>query len=120
MLGAVAMGNIYSLASTSEAPPQNTAKNTSSTTTYGAPLLLLDAGVLLGSAGGAKVHRSGLFMAQFVGGPVQAPAMSTPGNPTKLGTNSAGVNETCVAGPFNVAQGTQIFIGPMIGLDFGL
>ncbi|HTQ46101.1 MAG TPA: PEGA domain-containing protein, partial [Polyangiaceae bacterium] len=116
MIGAVAMGNIYNLAATSQAPPEKTAKDTSSTTTYGSPLLLLDAGVLLGSAGGAKFHLSGLFMAQFVGGAVQAPAISSPGNPTQLGTNSAGASETYVAGPLNVAQGTQIFIGPMLGM----
>lgn len=120
LLGAVAMGNIYNQTATSSDTPGNTAKNTSSTTTYGAPLLLLDAGVLLGPAGGAKLHLSALFMAQFVGSAVQAPAIGGPNNLTHLGTNSAGVNEAYSTGQVSVAQGTQIFIGPMIGFDFGL
>lgn len=120
MLGAVAMGNIYDQTATAVDSPGNSAKNTSSTTTYGAPLLLLDAGVLLGPAGGAKVHLSGLFMAQFVGSAVQAPAIGDPSHPTHLGANSSGVNEAYVTGPLSVARGTQIFIGPMIGFDFGL
>ncbi|HEX8789301.1 MAG TPA: PEGA domain-containing protein [Polyangiaceae bacterium] len=118
MFGAVAMGNIYDQTATAADAPSNTAKYTSSTTTYGAPLLMLDGGVLLGPAGGAKLHLSALFMAQFVGSAVQAPP--NPSNPTHLGQNASGVNETYSTGALGVAQGTQIFIGPMIGLDFGL
>jgi hypothetical protein len=120
MFGAVAMGNIYNLAATSQSPPNKTAKDTSSTTIYGAPLLMLDAGVLLGSAGGAKVHLSGLFMAQFVGSAVTAPPISTAAKPTSLGNNSMNTPESYVADKFVVANGTNIFIGPMLGLDFGL
>ncbi len=92
MLGAVAMGNIYNQTSTAADSSGLTAKNTSSTTTYGAPLLMMDAGVLLGAAGGVKFHLSGLFMAQFVGSAVQAPPLNSDGKPTNLGNNGT-VNE---------------------------
>ncbi len=118
MLGALAMGNIYDQTATSVDAPSQTAKYTSSTTTYGAPLLVMDGGVLLGSAGGAKLHLSALFMAQFVGGTVLAP--QNPGNPTHLGSNGMNVGEAYSTSALSVAQGTQIFIGPMIGMDFGL
>jgi len=117
MFGAVAMANIYNQTATSADDSALTAKNTSATTTYGAPLLLMDAGVLLGPAGGAKVHLSALFMAQFVGSAVQAPGTS---KPTTLGANNSMINEEYPTGAIGVAQGTQIFIGPMLGFDFGL
>jgi hypothetical protein len=117
LLGAVAMGNIYDQTATSADNAGNVAKNTSSTTTYGAPLLVLDGGVLVGWAGGAKLHLSALFMAQFVGSAVNAPQIGS----TSLGLNSTGkIGESYSTGPISVAQGTQIFIGPMIGFDFGL
>lgn len=117
MLGAVAMGNIFDQTATSVDNPGSPAKNTSSTTTYGAPLLLFDGGVLVGWAGGPKLHLSALFMAQFVGSPVYANRIDN----TNLGLDSTGkLKESYSTNPISVAQGTQVFIGPMIGLDFGL
>ena len=120
MLGAVAMGNIYNQTATAADSPGLTAQKTSATTTYGAPLLMMDAGVLLGAAGGVKFHLTGLFMAQFVGSAVQAPGLNTDGKPTNLGPNGAMMNEAYSTPGLRVAQGTQVFIGPMLGLDFGL
>jgi hypothetical protein len=118
MLGAVAMANLYNQTAAQADNVANVSKNTSSTTIYGAPLLLLDGGVLLGWAGGAKVHLSALFMAQFVGGQVQTPGLS----PTRLGSSPSNptLTENYTTGPLTVAHGTQIFIGPMLGFDFGL
>ncbi|HEY8091753.1 MAG TPA: hypothetical protein VIF09_28005, partial [Polyangiaceae bacterium] len=85
------------------------AQNTSATTTYVAPAMMLDAGVLVGWASGAKVHVALVTELQFVG-TTNAPALGT----TSLGTG------TYTTGPLQVAQGTQVFVGPMIGFDFGL
>jgi hypothetical protein len=87
-----------------------TSEQTSPTTTYTAPLLMADAGVLVGWANGAKVHVALVTMLQFVGGAATAPGLSS----TNLG------NGSFTTPSLQVAQGTQVFIGPMIGFDFGL
>lgn len=116
MFGAVAMANIYDQSVTATNPPagatNNNASQTSATTVYGAPLLAFDAGVLVGWSGGVKFHLSFFTMLQFVGGPVVAPAQNA--------TNLGGFNHSYTTGPFQVANGTQVFMGPMIGFDFGL
>jgi PEGA domain len=104
------MGNIYKQ-DVSAAGSGSVTEETSSTTTYTAPLLMFDGGILVGWANGAKLHVALVTMLQFVGSPVMAPALGS----TSLGT----------AGSFNtpslqVAQGTQAFVGPVIGFDFGL
>ncbi len=71
--GLAAMGNIYTQsASSTESSTPATAQNTSSATTYTAPLLMFDAGVLVGWPNGAKVHIALLSMLQFIGSPVMA------------------------------------------------
>jgi hypothetical protein len=105
------MGNIYKQdASTPAGVTAASSEQTSSTTTYTAPLLMADAGVLVGWANGAKLHVSLVTMLQFVGGAVMAPALPS----TNLGTGSF------TTPSLQVAQGTQVFVGPMIGFDFGL
>ena len=71
--------------------------------------MMMDAGVLVGWANGAKVHVALVTELQFPG-TTSAPALGT----TSLGTG------TYTTGPLQVAQGTQVFVGPMIGFDFGL
>ncbi|HEY1694470.1 MAG TPA: PEGA domain-containing protein [Polyangiaceae bacterium] len=88
----------------------STSEQTSGTQSYTAPLLAMDAGVLVGWANGAKLHVSLLTMLQFVGGPVYAPGFGT----TNLATG------TFTSPALSVAQGTQVFLGPMLGFDFGL
>ncbi|MGH7296717.1 MAG: PEGA domain-containing protein, partial [Polyangiaceae bacterium] len=108
--GFATMANIYKQDAAS-LDGANLSQNTSSTTTYTAPLLVLDAGVLVGWVNGAKVHVSLLTMLQFVGSAVNAPA---------LGATGLGTTGTYTTVPLQVAQGTQLFIGPMVGFDFGL
>lgn len=110
--GVAAMGNIY-VQSASAAPSTDisaTAQTTSSTTTYTAPLLAFDGGVLVGWPNGTKVHIAALCMLQFVGGPV----MASPLGHTGLGTGGF------TTGSVSVAGGTQVFLGPVIGFDLGL
>jgi hypothetical protein len=107
--GIAAMGNIYTQ-SASSTDTSATAQNTSSATTYTAPLLMFDAGVLVGWPNGAKVHIAALGMVQFVGSPV----MASPLGHTGLGAASY------TTPALGVASGTQIFIGPVIGFDLGL
>jgi hypothetical protein len=112
MLGGVAaMGNIYtqSASAASGTGTAGTAQNTSSTTTYTAPLLAFDGGVLVGWPNGTKVHIAALCMLQFAG-----QVMASPLGPTHLGTG--GYN----TGSLQVANGTQVFLGPVIGFDLGL
>ena len=85
-------------------------ETTSTTKTYTAPLLMADAGVLVGWANGAKLHVSLVTMFQFVGGAAMADGLSK----TNLG---AGTFQTP---SLQLAQGTQVFVGPMLGFDFGL
>ena len=104
------MGNIYKQDASPIGATGSPSEQTSSTTTYTAPLLMVDAGVLVGWANGAKLHVSLVTMLQFVGGAVMGPGFSS----TNLGTG------TFTTPPLQVAQGTQVFVGPMIGFDFGL
>ncbi len=86
---------------------------TSSATTYTAPMIVLDLGILLGSATSAKFHIGALAILEMVGDPVFASGDTnrTLGNGTPsppLGTP-----------PLQLVSGTQFFIGPVIGLHFG-
>jgi hypothetical protein len=118
--GLAAMGNIYTQQAVS-ADGTSTAQNTSSATTYTAPLLMFDAGVLVGWPNGAKVHIALLGMLQFIGSPVMASPLGATGlgnapNPTGAGTVPASYSTPALT----VASGTQVFIGPVIGFDLGL
>jgi len=104
------MGNIFKQDASAAAGGAVT-EATSSTTTYSAPLLMFDAGILVGWANSAKLHVALVTMLQFVGGPVTAPA---------LGSASLGTAGTFDTPSLQVARGTQVFLGPMIGFDFGL
>jgi PEGA domain-containing protein len=112
--GFVNMGNIYkrSSSSTTAVPPQSedfTADNVS----YTAALLMFDAGVLIGWANGPKAHVGVLTMIQFIGDPVNA-------NPSPTVRHLGNSNEVLGTPPLQVAQGTSVFIGPVLGVDFGL
>ncbi|HEX3344429.1 MAG TPA: PEGA domain-containing protein, partial [Polyangiaceae bacterium] len=103
------MGNVYKQ-DVNATTGSGSSEQTSGTTTYTAPVLMADAGMLVGWANGAKLHVSLVTILQFVGGAVMAPALSS----TSLGKGSF------TTPALQVAQGTQVFIGPMIGFDFGL
>ena len=95
--GFATMANIYKQDATAIGA-SGTSEQTSSTKTYTAPLLMADAGVLVGWANGAKVHVAFVTMLQFVGGAALAPA---------LGSESL-ANGTFTTPALQVAQGTQI------------
>ena len=117
--GLAAMGNIYTQSASSiESSSPATAQNTSSATTYTAPLLMFDAGVLVGWPNGAKVHIALLSMLQFIGSPVMASPLGT----TALGDSGgkSPVPASYSTPALTVASGTQVFIGPVIGFDLGL
>jgi hypothetical protein len=103
------MGNIFRQEA-SAASGGDSVVATSSIKTYSAPLLMFDAGVLVGWANGAKLHVALVTMLQFVGNPVLVPA---------LGSASLGSGQFRTPA-LQVAQGTQAFVGPVIGFDFGL
>ena len=100
-------------------PTPATAQNTSSATTYTAPLLMFDAGVLVGWPNGAKVHIALLSMLQFIGSPVMASPLGATGlGDAPNGKTAAPASYSTPA--LTVASGTQVFIGPVIGFDLGL
>jgi hypothetical protein len=119
LLGGVAtMGNIYDRKSTPAGSTDPNAQDqfSSEAVTYVAPLFVFDAGVLVGLVNGAKVHAAIAGMVQLVGDPVVAPA-----GPTRsFGQSGNGMPGTLTAPPLTVAQGTQLFLGPLIGFDLGL
>jgi hypothetical protein len=102
--GLVTMGNIYKqVTSATDLSASNT--RSSETVTYLAALLFAEAGVLVGFANGAKLHASVVMMTQFAGDPASAQ-----GNTTAPFTTP----------PIGFARGAQVFVGPMVGFDFGL
>jgi hypothetical protein len=114
-LGGVAtMGNIYDRVTTPNASITAGSQDqySSSAITYVAPLFVFDAGVLVGWTNGAKLHASIASVLQLVGDPVVAPAQPS------RGFGPSGMMLLTPA--LTLAQGTQLFIGPMIGFDLGL
>jgi hypothetical protein len=114
--GIVAMGNIYTRTTTQTSdmnptPPQPDTYS-SHVETYAAPLLLFDAGVLVGWANGAKLHASIVTMIQLVPDDSKA----TRDSPTQFGSNPIQIQNP----ELTVAQGPQVFVGPMLGFDLGL
>jgi hypothetical protein len=121
MGGLVAMGNLFVQNATSNAdgtganePANNTKQQTSSTATYTAPVLVFDAGVLVGWPNAVKVHISALAIVEFVG-----TANGASMGPASLG-NANGPSFSFSTPARQVAGGTQLFLGPMIGFDLGL
>jgi hypothetical protein len=123
--GVVAMGNLFVQSATSVAsgtvpgePANNTNQTTSSTTTYTAPLLVFDAGVLVGWPNAVKVHIAALAMFEFVGGGANGGSFGS----TNLSNSGSGsMPQYTFATPARqIAGGTQVFIGPVIGFDLGL
>jgi hypothetical protein len=113
-LGGVAtMGNIYKRTSTpaASAGGGGVDQTSSDTQTYVAGLFLFDAGVLVGWANGAKLHASVVTVVQVLGNDATAPGAASRnfGNGGMLATPQ-----------LTLAQGTQVFVGPMIGFDLGL
>ncbi|HEY8040676.1 MAG TPA: PEGA domain-containing protein [Polyangiaceae bacterium] len=111
--GVVERGNIYKRTASPTGSGQGD-EYTSDTISYTAPLLMFDAGVLVGWQNGPKFHVGGLFMLEFVGDPVVAPS------PTQRTLTVAGVTSNLGTPPLGLASGTQFFLGPVIGFDFGL
>jgi hypothetical protein len=112
-VGLVNMGNIYKRSSnaTMATPPQSE-DFTGDTVSYTAAMLMFDAGVLVGWANGPKAHVGVLTMIHFIGDPVLANGSDS----RHLGN----ANEVLGTPPLQVAQGTALFIGPVLGVDFGL
>jgi len=108
-VGAVQRGNLYtrSTASTTSGEKDD---YTSPTITYTAPLFLFELGVLAGWENGAKFHVSALGMLEVPTGSVVAPAVGGRNlDNVALGTPALGL-----------VSGTQFFLGPVLGFDFGL
>jgi hypothetical protein len=121
--GVVAMGNLFVQQATSVAsgtvanePNGNTKQTTSSTTTYTAPVLIFDAGVLVGWPNAVKVHIAALAIVEFVGSANGAGF----GSPTNLANQGSATDYTFATPARQIAGGTQVFIGPVIGFDLGL
>ena len=107
--GAMERGALYKRSVTATATGSNDTF-TSDTISYTAGLMLFDLGVIVGWENGAKFHVGGMGIVEVAGGPVSAPALSTRTlDGQNLGTPA-----------MQLASGTQVFIGPVLGFDFGL
>jgi hypothetical protein len=73
---------------------------------YAAPSIMVDAGIELGSTPGAKFYLGCLMVADFAG--------ATAVNPTTADPNFA-----APAGGLNGVNGTDVFVGPIVGFQFG-
>ena len=101
-----------------EAPPDSSGgnggtvtenRNWSSSVSKSIPMLLFDAGLLLGSTPGTKFELGALAVVELYGDPV-----------VTEGQAADRVRTVDVPRPgVQVARGTEVFIGPMIGLQFG-
>ncbi len=113
LAGVAAMGNIYKRVSTPTGAASATTADeySSDAATYVAGLFLFDAGVLVGWANGAKLHAAIVSTVQVLGDPAVAPAVTPP---------HAFGSGTLATPALTLAQGTQVFVGPMLGFDLGL
>ncbi|MFO0658457.1 MAG: PEGA domain-containing protein [Polyangiaceae bacterium] len=89
-------------------------KFTSDATSYTAPLLSIDTALLVGATPGVKFMVGVQALFEFV------PSTDAPGKSSRhLGFNSVEASIPVGTPPVQVAKGTQIFIGPMLGFQFG-
>jgi hypothetical protein len=75
---------------------------------YVAPSLMMDLGIELGSTPGTRFYLGGLLLAEFAG--------ATAGKPS---TSFNDPNYPVPASPINVVNGKDVFIGPILGMQFG-
>lgn len=76
-------------------------------------LLLVDAGVMFGSTPGLKFHLGALLAATF-GSSSEAPARHG-----TLGRNASGAPLPYGTGALDISHGSQVFFGPILGVQFG-
>jgi hypothetical protein len=111
-VGAMGRGALYKRSTTSNTTTSSETF-TSDTVSYTSLLWLFDVGVIVGWENGAKFHVGVMGIVEGVlGGPAMAPASSTQhtlDNNVPLGTPALGL-----------ANGIQVFLGPVLGFDFGL
>jgi hypothetical protein len=110
--GLAVKGNVFTRSTTAAAPDNGMIPNqevTSGVSVYTAPVFLVDGGVMIGPARGPRFYVGGLMIVELVGDPVVDPGRS----PQGFGTGQLG------RGPMQVASGTQLFLGPVIGIRFG-
>lgn len=86
---------------------------TSRSDSQACPLLLADLGVLFGSTPGLKFHLGVLLAASF-GSSTEAPARRG-----TLGRDDAGQPLPFGSGAIDISWGSQIFFGPILGVQFG-
>jgi hypothetical protein len=73
---------------------------------YPAPSLMVDAGVELGSTPGTKFYLGCLMVADFAGA-------------TPINTSATDPNFPAPPGGINGVNGTDVFVGPILGMQFG-
>jgi hypothetical protein len=77
-----------------------------------APALAVDAGVFIGSSPGVKFHLGLVMLAEF------DPTTTAPAYKNTLGTSLAG-NIPHGVPALALTHGTQIFLAPVLGVEFG-
>ncbi len=82
----------------------------SSVTPYVAPVLSIDGGIELGRTPGTRFYVGALMLAEFPG------ATEAQGNTTQ---SASGVTTAFPAAHINVVSGPEVFVGPILGMQFG-
>jgi hypothetical protein len=90
-------------------PPNQDTRSWTSGASKTVPLVLLDASLLLGSTPGTKFQLGALAAVEFYGDPLVTPGQG----PDSVGGAQFG------RPAIQVAHGTEVFIGPLLGLQFG-
>jgi hypothetical protein len=108
-VGAMGRGSLYKRAVSSTATGNNDTL-TSDTVSYSAALVLFDLGIIVGWENGAKFHVGGMGMVEVLPSPAVAPA------PTARTLDGPALGTPAL----QLASGTQFFLGPVLGFDFGL
>jgi hypothetical protein len=76
-------------------------------------LLLVDAGVLFGSTPGLKLHVGALLAATF------GSSSEVPARHGSLGRDATGAALPFGTGAIDISRGSQVFFGPILGVQFG-
>jgi hypothetical protein len=104
----------YARATTTRSGVPDAEEHTSETTSYVAPALMTDVGILIGSTPGVKFHAGLALLVEFAPEHVSVPATTSNfGGNNPMDRLSYGTPE------LDVSRGAQVVFGPFLGVQFG-
>jgi hypothetical protein len=104
----------YARATTTRGGVPDAEDHTSDSTSYVAPALMTDVGILIGSSPGLKFHTGLALLVEFAPDHVSVPATTSNfGGNNPMDRLSYGTPE------LDVSRGTQVVVGPFLAMQFG-